>query len=661
MNGDSGDNKIVWWPSAETIRSSTLARFMEKAGIKRLSVDGYNELVAKSDENPQWFWEQIIRFCDIRFYRPYELIVDTSKGIPWAEWCVGGTTNLVLNCLDKHRNTPTWDKLAVVWECENGAKREWTYAELDAETSRLAAGLRSLGFDRGDVIGLYMPMIPETAAAFLAVAKIGAVVMPMFSGFAAQSVVARLNDGVAKGVITVDGTWRRGKTVDLKSTIDEAAREVPSLRHVVVYRNIGNSVSWDVKRDRWWQELCAGQPIDSPTEAVAAEAPMMLMHTSGTTGRPKGTVHSHCGFTTKLACDMNVLFDYGPSDRMMMLSDMGWLVGPWLVASTTMVGATVVLAEGAHDYPDEGRFWRLIQDNRVSFLGIAPTIVRSFIKAGGSGVENYNLSSLRVTMSTGEPWTPDAWTWMFEKVCKRRIPILNGSGGTEIGGGIVISTLLHPMKPCAMSGPAPGMGADVIDENGVSVRPSGEGELVLRQPSIGLTRGLWNDPERYIESYWSRFPGLWLHGDHASIDKDGFWYVLGRSDDTLKIAGKRTGPSEIETFVMAAGKIAEVAAVGVPDDVKGQSIVLVATPMPGAVGGTELANKICSAVVAGLGPAYRPTAVLFVDDLPKTRNMKIMRRVVRAAYLGLPAGDVSSLINPESIEKIRSADRFAGR
>jgi len=285
-------------------------------------------------------------------------------------------------------------------------------------------------------------------------------------------------------------------------------------------------------------------------------------------------------------------------------------------------------------------------------LGIAPTIVRSFMQTGGSGVENYDLSSLRITLSTGEAWNHSAWMWMFDKVCSRRAPIINYSGGTEVGGGIVTGTVLHPMKPCTFSGPVPGMGADVVDEKGQSVGLSGTGELVLRQPSIGLTRGLWRDPQRYIDSYWSRVPGLWWHGDRAHIDADGYWTILGRSDDTLKIAGKRTGPSEIETLVMATGHVAEVAAIGIPDEVKGESVVLVVSLMPGVSGDARIEKEVSDAVVSGLGGAFRPSAVLFVGDLPKTRNMKIMRRVVRAVYLGEHAGDLSSLANPEAVERL---------
>jgi len=641
------NNPIVWNPSEELIESSTMMGFM-----KYLGIDTYDELIEKSCERPDWFWEAVLQYKDVRFYKPYDKMMDTSKGVPWTKWCSGGVMNIVHNCLDKHMGGPLEQSQAVVWESESGEIREWTYKQLNEATCQLAEGLRSLGVGRGDVVGLHMPMIPEAFAALLAVAKIGGLVLPLFSGFGASAIVSRLNDAKAVAVITADGTWRRGKKATLKNVMDEAAKDIPTLRHVIVKQNVGAEVSMQQGRDHWWHELCDQQSVSSPTEQMEADAPFMIVYTSGTTGKPKGTVHTHCGFSGRLALDMGLCHDLHEGDRILWFSDMGWLVGPLLAYGATLLGACAVIAEGAPDYPDEGRLWRLIQDNHVTILGMAPTIIRSLMSSGGGGVEKYDLSSLRVSISTGEPWTPDAWHWMFENVCHRKVPILNYSGGSEIGGGILSGTVLHPLKPCSFGAAIPGMGADIVDEKGNTVQPGEVGELVLRLPSIGLTQSLWEDHDRYFESYWARYPGMWHQGDWALIDEDGFWYLLGRSDDTLKIAGKRTGPTEIEALVMETGKVAEVAVIGVPDDIKGQAVVCVCSVMPGVTPDDSVRELLTRAVVAGLGVPYRPKEILFVSDLPKTRNMKIMRRVVRAAYLDESPGDLSSLSNPDAVKEL---------
>src|SRR5574337_901919 len=642
---------IVWRPDAATVEGANLTRFM-----RALGVDGFDALNERASQDPAWFHDALIRFLDYRFERPYERVLDLGDGAPFAHWCVGGVTNVVLNCVDRRRGSPRYAQPALEWEGEDGAMSTWTFADLDRETCRLAWGLRHLGIGRGDVVGMYLPNLPHAAAAMLAVAKIGAIVLPMFSGFGADAIAQRLNDGRAVAVITVDGSLRRGKPVGAKAVVDEALALCPGVRHVVVLNHLKTAHEWIAPRDQWWHELAAGAPADVAdvaTEPMPADDPFLLMFTSGTSGKPKGVVHSHCGFPVKTALDLSICMDVKPDDRFLWMSDMGWLVGPMLVFGGLLVGATVVLAEGAPNYPEPDRLWRLVERHRVSYLGLAPTIPRLSMTLPEEALAQRDLGSLRVIVSTGEPWTPEAWNWTFERVGHRRVPLLNFSGGTEMGG-ILTGTVIHPLKPCAFAGPVPGTGADVVDAEGASVGPGVTGELVMRSPSIGLTRGLWHDRERYLEGYWSRLPGLWVHGDFASCDADGMWYVHGRSDDTLKIAGKRTGPSEIEALLMATGLLQDAAAIGVPDAVKGTAVVCICVPRPG-IDKADAINTLSAAVVAGLGGAFRPARVVLVDDLPRTRNMKMMRRVVRAVWLGEEPGDLSTLVNPESVQAIRSA------
>jgi acetyl-CoA synthetase len=641
-------SEIAWQPDARTV-----ARANATAFLRTLGVPDYDALLACAEREPERFYRALIEAIGYRFYRPFERALDESRGIAWPRWCAGGTTNVALNALDRWRGTPTYDKPALVWEGENGARRDLSYRELDREVCRFAAGLRSLGLQRGDVVAVYMPNVPEAMIAMLAVPKIGAIVMPLFSGFGADALAARLELGGARALVTVDGSSRRGRLVDAKAIADEAAATVPGLEHVIVLKRSGNPVAWTATRDRWWHELVAGTPEGSPTEEVEADSPYLLIFTSGTTGRPKGVVHTHVGFPMKLVLDLWLTMDFKPEDRMLWMSDMGWVVGPTLVYGVPVMGGTLVLVEGAPNFPDPERMWRLVAEHRVSYLGVAPTTIRTFMAQCSEPWRAYDLSSIRICVSSGEPWTPDAWRWLFEDVGKRRIPLLNFSGGTEMFG-IVGCTLLRPLKPCAFNTPIPGTGADVVDEHGRSAPPGAVGELVMRRPPIGLTQGLWRERERYLENYWSTWAHLWHHGDFASRDEDGHWYIWGRSDDTLKIAGKRTGPSEIEALVTASGRVGEAAAIGVPDPVKGAALVLVCTPRAGVTPSEALGEEIVHRVVHGLGTAFRPKAVLWVSDLPKTRNLKIMRRVIRAAVLGEDPGDLSSLVNPEALEELRA-------
>jgi acetyl-CoA synthetase len=641
--------KIVWRPTAEHISNSNLKRFMDRHGLP-----SFDALLQRSTSDIGWFWAAVLEDLDIRFYTPYSRIVDLSRGPAWPEWCSGGVMNIVHNCLDKRAGTPVDERIALRWEGEEGSVRVLTYAQLRRQVNQAANALRELGLAKGDAIGVFMPMTPEIVVAMLAIAKIGGVFLPLFSGFGAQAIASRLADADAKALLTADGTYRRGQVVSMKATADIAAAQAPTLKHVIVLRRTGGEVPWDSARDDWWHDLVERQSDAAETERTRAEDPLMIIYTSGTTGKPKGALHTHCGFPIKSAQDMLHGLDLHPDETLYWITDMGWMMGPWLVFGTLLIGATMMLYDGAPDYPGPDRTWALIEKHRITALGISPTLVRALIRFGEEPVKQHDLSSLRKFGSTGEPWNPDPWLWLFNVVGGGKLPIINYSGGTEISGGIVMGNVVLPLKPCAFSAPLPGMAADVVDDQGRSVRGQ-VGELVIRQPWIGMTRGFWRDPQRYFEAYWSRFPDVWVHGDWAAVDGDGLWYILGRSDDTIKVAGKRLGPAEVESILVAHPAVNEAAAIGVPDPLKGQAVVCFCVLKPGHAPGEALREELIERVARELGKPLAPREVRFVRDLPKTRNAKVMRRVIRAAYLGQDPGDISSLENPGAVEEIRQS------
>ncbi len=653
--------EIVWRPTARHIAESNLTAFMRLHGVA-----DFAGLMKRSTEDVAWFTDAVLKFLDIQFYEPYSQVVDLSAGIQFPTWCVGGKMNIVHNCVDKRRVSGISEQLSVVWEGEEGATKSLTYAELYKQVNKTANALRSLGLGKGDAIGLFMPMTPEIVIALLAIAKIGGIILPLFSGYGAGAIVSRMADADAKALFAADGAFRRGKAVEMKSVADEAAEQIPTLKHMIVLKRTGQAIKMKEGRDLWWRELIDGQSDAAETEKTGAEDPLMIIYTSGTTGKPKGALHTHCGFPVKAAQDMAFGTDvHGASraaqvsdlrytDVIYWMTDMGWMMGPWLVFGSLILGATMFLYDGAPDFPAPDRLWELAEKHKINQMGVSPTLIRSLIPHGDEHFKKHDLSSLKCFASTGEPWNPDPWMWLFEKVGGSKIPIVNYSGGTEISGGIVMGNPLMPLKPCAFSAPCPGIAADVADENGRPVR-NAVGELIIKAPWIGMTRGFWKDRQRYLDTYWSRWENVWVHGDFAAIDNDGLWYILGRSDDTIKIAGKRLGPAEVESILVRHESIVEAAAIGAPHEVKGSELILFAVPAPGVERGEALRRELHEMVVAEMGRALAPKAILFVDDLPKTRNAKVMRRMIRAAYLGLDAGDTSSLVNPAAVDEIRNA------
>ena len=641
--------EIVWKPGHEQIEGANLTAFMRAHGIS-----DFPELMRRSTEDVAWFTDAVLKFLDIQFYEPYSKVLDLSDGIQFPKWCVDGKMNIAHNCVDKWQLSAFSGRAAIVFEGEEGITQRLTYKDLYRQVNKTANALRSLGLGKGDAVGLFMPMTPEIVIALLAIAKIGGIILPLFSGYGAGAIVSRLADAKAKALFAADGAFRRGKAVEMKSIADESAEQVDSLMHMIVVKRTGQDVNMKAGRDHWWSDLIDPQPDSASTEITSAEDPLMIIYTSGTTGKPKGAVHTHCGFPIKAAQDMAFGTDVHAGDVIYWMTDMGWMMGPWQVFGSLLLGATMFLYDGAPDFPAPDRLWSLVEKHGINQMGVSPTLIRSLIPQGDEHYKKHDLSSLKSFASTGEPWNPDPWMWLFEKVGQGRRPIINYSGGTEISGGIVMGNPLLPLKPCAFSAACPGMDADVVDENGNSVRNT-VGELVIKAPWIGMTRGFWNDKQRYLDTYWSRWENVWVHGDFAAIDNDGLWYILGRSDDTIKIAGKRLGPAEVESILVRHKDIVEAAAIGVPHDVKGSELILFAVARPGLSLTDALRRELHEMVVSEMGKPLAPKAILFVSDLPKTRNAKVMRRVIRSAYLGLDLGDTSSLVNPQAVEEIRRA------
>jgi acetyl-CoA synthetase len=650
---DNGSQEIAWRPTPEYIERSRLHHFMLRHGLCTFA-----QLVERYSADPAWFWQAVVEDLGLEWYEPYTQVLDLSRGVEWARWFVGGSYNYVRDAVDKHAEGPLAEATAIGWEGEDGEVRKLTYAELYRQVNQAANALRSLGIGRGDRVGVYMPMLPETAVVVLAISKIGAVYTPIFSGYGGAAVASRLQDCGAKLLVTADGFYRGGKWVPMKAAADEAVAASPTVEHMLVVSRHGDTqatgVTWKPGRDVWWHELVGGQAEECETVRTGADEPYMIIYTSGTTGRPKGVVHLHAGFPVKAAQELAHCFDLHQGDALYWISDIGWMMGPWAITGSLMLGATCFLYEGSISHPQPDRLWSLVERHRITHLGISPTAVRSLMGQGDHWVQAHDLSSLMFLAGAGEPWNPGPWQWLFDVVGEGKRPIINYSGGTEVSGGILSCNPLLPIKPCAFSGPVPGMLPEVVDAEG---NPVGHavGELALRLPWVGKTEGFWGDKERYIDTYWSRVPGLWVHGDWARVDEDGFWYILGRSDDTIKVAGKRVGPAEVESAAVSHPAVAEAAAIGVPDVLKGESLVVLVALRAGHAPGEGLRQEIESCIVAHLGKSLKPHAIKFVTELPHTRNGKMLRRLVRQSYLGEPQGDLSALENPSALEAVASA------
>ncbi len=643
--------EIAWRPTPEYVERANVTRFMRAHGIE--SIDEFRR---RSIEEPEWFWDAVVEDLGIEFTTPYERVLDSSAGVPWSKWFIGGHVNLTHNCVDRHALGGRGDRVAIVSEREDGAVHKLTYSELKREVDAVAAGLRSLGIGKGDPVAVFMPMVAEAVIAAYAIAKLGALYMPIFSGFAPSAVTTRLQDAKAKAIFTADGGLRRGSEALMKPAADEAVAEAPSVEHVIVFERLGADVAMTPGRDVTWDDLrargLAAAPDGIACEDTGAEDALMIAYTSGTTGKPKGAVHVHGGFLVKMASETAYQTDLHPDETLYWVTDMGWIMGPWEMVGAGCVGATVVLYEGAPDWPEPDRVWASVEQHGVNVLGVSPTLIRSLKTAGDEHPANHDLSSLRVFGSTGEPWNPEPYKWLSEVVGKGRIPIINISGGTEVGACFITPYPVEDIRVCSLGGASHGMDIDVFDPAGNPVR--GEvGELVCKRPWPGMTRGIWGDPDRYLETYWSMYPDVWRHGDWALIDDHGDWYLMGRSDDTINVAGKRLGPAEVESVLVSHPAVAESAVVGVPDKTKGEAIWCFCVVADGA--GDAVAEELRELVATELGRPFKPSRVVFVEALPKTRSAKILRRAVRAVAIGEDPGDMSTAENPQSLDQIRAA------
>ncbi len=644
-----------WVPPPGTIEARRVARFM-----RRHSLPDYQSFLARSAADPAWFYQAAFEDLGLEWPMPFDTLYDNHEGAASTHWFVGGRTNLAYLAVERWRTGQHKHRVALVWEGDDGISSQLTYEQLGQLVERAAAGLRALSVKEGDVVAIYVPMIPEAAVALLAIARIGAIAAPAFSGYAADALAERLNIAGAKVLITADGALRHGVKIDLKAVADEAVKSSPSIERVVVIARLRQRVLMDPSRDLSWDGLL-DHGRDQPCELFETDTPWLLAFTSGSSGRPKGAVHTHGGLPYRVAIELAYNFDLGADDRLLWITDMGWIMGPLTIAGVLSLGASLVMFEGSPDFPIPDRLWQVVDRYQITHLGFSPTLVRVLAGYGLEWIDKHKLTSLRMLGSTGEPWTASSWRWLHRYVGRGTVPIINWSGGTEIGCGILAGSPVVPMKECRFAGPTPGIAADVFDAEGHSLLEE-VGELVVTRPWPSMTSGLWMESERYLETYWSHWPGVWFHGDRAIHFEDGSWELLGRSDDVLKIAGKRLGPVEIESVAINSGEVMMAAAVGIPDSVRGEVVALVIVPsLDAKKGDTDvLARSIADLVARTLGKPFRPAVVLVVDNLPLARSGKVHRRAVRAWLTDIDPGDLSTVSNLEAREVIMAAKEHLG-
>lgn len=619
----------VYYPSPEVIA---------KARLK-----DWDALARRAHEDLEGFWEE--EASELEWYQKWERVLDDSNK-PFYKWFVGGKVNIVHNCLDRHQKTYRKNKLALIWVGEPGDVRTYSYYALNREVNQFANVLKAMGIRKGDRVTIYMPRIPEIVIAMLACAKIGAIHSVVYGGFSVDALQGRIEDSQSKMIITADGGWMNGKIVELKKTVDEALKRCPSVESVIVVQRTGQTIRMEPGRDYWYHELIK-LPVANghcPTEVMDAEDPLFILYTSGTTGKPKAVVHVHGGYMVGIYSTLKYVFDIQDEDRWWCAADPGWITGhSYIVYGPLLLGATSFMYEGAPTYPYPDRWWSLIEKYGITILYTAPTAIRGLMRFGESWPNRHDLSSLRLLGSVGEPINPEAWKWYYRVIGKERCPIMDTWWQTETGMFMITPTPVVPLKPGSGTRPFFGQEADVLDENGNPVPPGEEGYLVLKRPWPAMLRTIYGDPDRYVKQYWSKYPGVYMTGDSARKDEDGYFWIIGRVDDVIKVSGYRLGTAEIESALVSHPAVAEAAAIGLPHEVKGNAIYAYCLLRAGYSPSEALAEELRQHVAQHLGPIAKPEKIEFVTTLPKTRSGKIMRRVLRARALGMPEGDLSTL------------------
>jgi acetyl-CoA synthetase len=627
--------------------------FSAKAHIKNLQ--DYETLYQQALDDPEGFWAGLAKELD--WFKPWEKVLEWH--LPFAKWFIGGRTNIAHNCLDRHLTTARKNKAAIIWEGEPGDERILTYQGLHREVCKFANVLKHIGVRTGDRVAIYMPMVPELPIAMLACARIGATHNVVFGGFSAEALRDRVNDAQAKVVVTADGGYRRGGEIPLKKAVDDAIQQTPSIEHVIVYRRTGSPVDMEPGRDHWWHELMANASEECPAEPLDAEHPLYILYTSGTTGRPKGIVHTTGGYMLGTYLTAKWVFDLKEEDTYWCTADIGWVTGhSYIVYGPLANGATSLMYEGAPNWPEWDRFWRLVDKYQVNVFYTAPTAIRAFIRAGEQWPRKHKLTSLRLLGTVGEPINPEAWMWYHRVIGKERCPIVDTWWQTETGM-IMITPLpgATPTKPGSATRPFPGIVADVVSRDGQAVPPNAGGYLVIKRPWPAMLRTIYGDPERYTRQYWSEIPGVYFTGDGARRDEKGYFWIMGRVDDVVNVAGHRLGTMEVESALVSHPVVAEAAVVGRPDEIKGQAIAAFVTLEAGRTPSDSLKQELRQHVAKEIGAFARPDDIRFTDALPKTRSGKIMRRLLREIASGDEVrGDVTTLEDLSILAKLREEE-----